>query len=83
MLIYSNNNCVSNSSSNLFGDVNYKSVYDRKQSINRTRVLKRDTTKLVSRQRRRQRQNKRIRTKKLTVKNIKFLKSLGLRVKNV
>lgn len=78
MLIYSNNRV----NDTLFGDVNYKSAYDPEHSINRTRAFKRCTHR-----KQQQQQNKRSRTKykqnrkKLTVRNIKFLKSLGLQVK--
>lgn len=68
MLIYPNNDY--SSSNNLFGD-SYKSTCDRKASVNRTRVSRRNTSKI----------KKKTQKKKLTVKNIAFLKSLGLRVK--
>lgn len=67
MFIYSNSN--NSSGSNLFGDAAYKSVYNRKNIINRTQIVKRCTPQQQ-------------RTKKLTRENIKLLKNLGLRVKN-
>lgn len=66
MLIYSNSN--NNSSSNLFGDVVYKSIYNQKNIVNRTQTVKRYTPQQQQ-------------TKKLTRANIKFLQNLGLRVK--
>lgn len=68
MLIYSNSN---DNSSNLFGDVAYKSIYNRKNIVNRTQTAKCYTPQQQQQQR----------TKKLTRANIKFLKNLGLRVK--
>lgn len=81
MLIYSNNRYHNDT---LFGDVNYKSAHDPEHSINRTCVFKRGTHRKRQQQ---QQQNKRSQAKykqnrkKLTVRNIKFLKSLGLQVK--
>lgn len=77
MLIYSNNR----GNDTLFGDVNYKSVYDPEHSINRTRTFKRCTHRKQQQQNKRSRSKYKQSRKKLTVENIKFLKSLGLQVK--
>lgn len=76
MLIYSNNNNNNANNNSLFGDEGYKSVHNGKQSVNRMRDTKHYTQ-----------QNKRVQTKhkskskNLTIKNVKFLKSLGIKVK--
>lgn len=78
MLIYSNNN-NKNSSDSLFGKGSYKSIHNREKTINRTQAVKRYTQQ---RQHRQQTKYIKERKKNLTNKNIKFLKSLGLQVKN-
>lgn len=74
MRIYSNGN----NGDSLFGGGGggtYKSQHDPEYSVNRKRAVKRDTQ-----QQQKQPHKKQIRTKKLTLKNIKFLRSLGLQV---
>lgn len=79
MIIYSENSPSS------FGSADYKRLSNRKETNNRAKTVKRVTTrkkvkKAVKKTVKKTVKNKN-KSKKLSPKNVKFLKSLGFRVK--
>lgn len=61
-----------------FGAVDYKRLHDQMQSNIRARTVKRTTQR---RNKVKKPSKKRSKSKKISAKNVKFLKSLGLKVK--
>lgn len=75
MIIYSENSPSS------FESADYKRLSNRKETNNRTKTVKRVTTRKKVKKAVKKTVKNKNKSKKLSPKNVKFLKSLGFRVK--
>lgn len=75
MIIYSENSPSS------FGSADYKRLSNRKETNNRAKTVKRVTTRKKVKKAVKKTVKNKNKSKKLSPKNVKFLKSLGFRVK--